>query len=139
MQKQDVDVDASVSISMVALTAFLGQLTTSLLGPNVSPTQTTIPSPLSQKVDALCNSTSGAEVSCDWTCEGSATSISQYNQTTRECFENCVSQVSRHSLRLQSYSIEKCLKRLYFQDTCLQSTIQNYKNVSISLTRPNFD
>ena len=73
MQKQDVDVDASVSISMVAFTAFLGQLTTSLLGPNVSPTQTTIPSPPSQKVDALCNSTSGAEVSCDWTCDGSAT------------------------------------------------------------------
>ena len=93
-------------------------------------TQTTIPSLPALKVDSLCNSTSGAEVTCDWSCEGSATSISEYNQTTRQCFEECFSQVSRHSL--QSYSIEECLKRLYFQDTCLQSTIiQNYENVSI--------
>ena len=95
--------DASVSIVMVAFTAFLGQLTTSMLGELIggamqqNSTEIAIPSPPpSMEADSMCNSISEPEENCNWSCDGAAFNINEYNETTKECFEECFSQVSMH-------------------------------------------
>ena len=49
--------------------------------------------------------------------------IKQPDSALKSAFLRCPGIVYNH--------MNECLKWLYFQDTCLQSTIQNYENVSI--------